>query len=119
MSAEWASQRIKGLNLTELVGNAFFGKKKGRDTVKSLVEQFDYPLLGTGQMYEEMKNIIESKGGAINLLFAVTEVHRDENKITKVLCQDSKRIFECKGDHYLSSMPMTELISKLNPPPPP
>jgi protoporphyrinogen oxidase len=57
ISADWAAQRIKGLDLRVAVMNALtrsFRRKKdtvGRDTVKTLIETFQYPRKGPGMMW--------------------------------------------------------------------
>ncbi|MEE2610517.1 MAG: hypothetical protein VX992_07645, partial [Acidobacteriota bacterium] len=65
ISDQWASQRIKNLNLWEAVVRAFYGSKK--NVVKTLVDEFGYPRLGCGQFYEKMASIIETNSGVISL----------------------------------------------------
>jgi len=57
--AEWAAQRIKSLSLTGAILNAFF--KGGGHT--SLIERFQYPRLGPGQMWEKCRDLIVEMGG--------------------------------------------------------
>src|SRR5690242_21810722 len=59
ISADWAAQRIKGLDLRVAVMNALkrsLGRKaapaKGGDVVKTLIETFQYPRRGPGMMWE-------------------------------------------------------------------
>ncbi len=52
--AEWAAQRIKGLSLRTAVLNAVFGNRRNR--IKSLIEEFRYPELGPGMMWETMRD---------------------------------------------------------------
>ncbi len=51
IGADWAAQRIKGLSLGEAVRNAVFGPKRGH-VVKTLIDEFRYPRLGPGQLWE-------------------------------------------------------------------
>jgi protoporphyrinogen oxidase len=60
ISADWASQRIKGLNLTEAALSALRGAGKSR--VKTLVDRFLYPRLGAGMMYEKMIDSAGARG---------------------------------------------------------
>jgi len=49
ISADWAAQRIKGLSLASAVFHALgFGRRKGSAAVKTLIDTFQYPLLGPG-----------------------------------------------------------------------
>src|SRR5262245_34290537 len=52
IGADWASQRIKGLSLTTALVNALLKSKK--KIVKTLVDEFIYPRLGAGQLYQKM-----------------------------------------------------------------
>src|SRR5208283_2609809 len=54
ISADWAAQRIKGLSLTGAVVNALLGGLKSRkgEVIKTLIDEFQYPRLGPGQMWE-------------------------------------------------------------------
>ena len=60
LSADWAAQRIKDLNLTRAVLNAL-GFFKGRKSA-TLSETFHCPRLGPGQMYETMAERIHKAG---------------------------------------------------------
>src|SRR4029077_11835517 len=50
--AEWAAQRIRGLSLTTAVRNALFKQSTGK--VKTLIDRFQYPERGPGQMWETL-----------------------------------------------------------------
>ena len=60
ISADWAAQRIKNLNLMTAVKNALFGS--GADTrgkvVTTLIESFHYPRLGPGMMWERVTELL-------------------------------------------------------------
>jgi protoporphyrinogen oxidase len=73
ISADWAAQRIKGLDLRVAVTNAltrsFRRKPKadaaGDDVVKTLIETFQYPRKGPGMMWEAAAAKIKERGGRI------------------------------------------------------
>ncbi|MCC2101393.1 MAG: FAD-dependent oxidoreductase, partial [Hyphomicrobiales bacterium] len=55
ISADWAAQRIKGLNLGAAVIDGLrrsLGVKKKGEGAKSLIESFRYPRKGPGMMWE-------------------------------------------------------------------
>src|SRR5206468_5461367 len=52
ISADWAAQRIKGLSLVRAVTSALFGGKGKGEVIKTLIDRFQYPRLGPGQMWE-------------------------------------------------------------------
>src|SRR5207245_368649 len=57
LSADWAGQRIRGLNLVEVIRNAVLpASLRGGEhaIVKTLVDAFRYPRRGGGQMWAEV-----------------------------------------------------------------
>src|SRR6202011_5971271 len=75
ISADWAAQRIKGLDLAVAVVNALVrsfkpnrrAKTVDGETVKSLIESFEYPRKGPGMMWEAAARQIRGRGGAIRM----------------------------------------------------
>ena len=72
ISADWAAQRIKGLDLATAVVNALtrslrLRRKAGPvgDTVKTLIESFQYPRKGPGMMWQAAAHKIRALGGRI------------------------------------------------------
>ena len=49
LKAEWAAQRIKDLSLRTVLVQMYL---KPRRTIRTLIEEFDYPRLGPGMMWE-------------------------------------------------------------------
>lgn len=63
ISADWGAQRAKGLSVKEVVKDMFskiIGKKDNKKSETSLIEQFWYPKLGAGQMWDVMAEKIEN-----------------------------------------------------------
>ena len=112
--ADWAAQRIKNLSLKEAVINALFGSKNS----KSLIKTFDYPRLGPGMMWERCQDILEEQGSPVHLQTEVVLVEREGPRLTRVVAQQGNRTFVLTGDHFISSMPITALVHRMDPPPP-
>jgi protoporphyrinogen oxidase len=118
ISADWASQRIKGLDLGAAILNAFKGKKAA-PTAKTLIRNFFYPRLGPGQMWETAVKKITAKGGKVLLDRKVQTVHWDETGVTHVTGTNHLgEFFQQEGTHFISSIPLKELMFSLDPPPP-
>jgi protoporphyrinogen oxidase len=108
LDSDFASQRIKRLSLFEAVKNAII---KGKGNVhKTLVDQFAYPLGGTGQVYEKMAAAVQKNGGNILLNMSVNKVITSEGKVTG-LELDNGEIKEY--DHIISTMPFSLLVTRL------
>ncbi|KAM3100934.1 NAD(P)/FAD-dependent oxidoreductase [Phormidesmis sp. 146-12] len=114
IQADWAAQRIKGLSLMTAVINALF---KTNHT-KTLIKEFDYPILGPGMMWERFQAAVEEQGGEVSLDAGVTQLKREGNRIQSVTVRQNGATIELSGDHFISSMPISALIQRLDPPPP-
>jgi len=116
LKAEWAAQRIKGLSLKTALLSMFLKPKRA---IKSLAEEFDYPRLGPGMMWSKVKEEIEGHGAAVRMETDVAAIARQENRIDNITIARNGYRETLKGTHFISSMPVTEFIKKLDPPPPP
>jgi protoporphyrinogen oxidase len=116
LKAEWAAQRIKDLSLKTAVLNMFL---KPKQTIKTLIEEFDYPRLGPGMMWNAVKDRVEKQGGVVWMNTDVVGIHRRGNRIHSVVvsCEGHQELIQ--GTDFISSMAVTEFIQRLDPPPPP
>ncbi|GAC1474647.1 MAG: NAD(P)/FAD-dependent oxidoreductase [Isosphaeraceae bacterium] len=126
ISADWAAQRIKGLSLINAVTSALFGGlfkgkgKKNGEVIKTLIDTFQYPRLGPGQMWEMTRDRIEAQGGTVANDRRVLRIEHDGSAVTAFVASDSQgREHVYHGDHYLSTLPIRHLMRVLDPPPPP
>jgi protoporphyrinogen oxidase len=113
--AEWAAQRIKGLSLISAVKQALFGS----NDVKSLIEEFDYPRFGPGQMWECCETRVKELGGDVELRTPVRGVRHQDGVITSISVGRDDSVREIPIDQYISSVPLNQLIESLDPPAPP
>src|SRR4030088_2899623 len=75
ISADWAAQRIKGLDLRVAVVNALKrallprrpARAAGGAVVKTLIESFQYPRKGPGMMWEAAARKIVQRGGEVRM----------------------------------------------------
>ncbi|HEX8250868.1 MAG TPA: NAD(P)/FAD-dependent oxidoreductase [Pyrinomonadaceae bacterium] len=117
ISADWAAQRIKGLTLFSTIKNAFFkpGAKHKNTAIKTLIDEFDYPLKGPGMMWERMAEILSRRNSRIHLNTVVESILWKEREVTGVGAVTDGRRETISGTHFISSMPIRELIRKLSP----
>ena len=112
LKAEWAAQRIKNLSLKTAVLNMFFTPRK---TIKTLIEEFDYPRLGPGMMWNAVREKINQCGGKVHAQTEVTRVHRHGNRIHSIEVTGHGQPETVEGTDFISSMPVTELLKRLDP----
>jgi protoporphyrinogen oxidase len=116
LKAEWAAQRIKDLSLRTAILNMFVKPKR---TIKTLIEEFDYPRLGPGMMWNAVKDEIERRGGDVMMRADVVRLNRRDRRVESVVVVGENGETTLAATDVISSMPIAELIRKLSPPAPP
>ncbi len=125
ISAEWGAQRIKGLSITRALlhaaRQALGGLAESKHVETSLIEQFMYPKLGPGQLWEVVAELVEKGGGQVLLNQRAVCIHRDGGRITAVDVSDRVsgvvRRMECTD--LISTMPVKDLMESMRPEAPP
>ncbi len=126
ISADWAAQRIKGLNLGVAVLNALARALKpkrvareARPVVKTLIESFQYPRRGPGMMWEACAHQIRERGGQVLMGRDLQELQYDaDRKIWRIEIAAASGEHETyTARHVISSAPINELVSKISPRP--
>ncbi|HEY8738148.1 MAG TPA: NAD(P)/FAD-dependent oxidoreductase [Candidatus Dormibacteraeota bacterium] len=119
LSADWAGQRIKGLNLLEVARNALLpASMRGGEhaIVKTLVDSFRYPRLGAGQMWETVAARLDGAGHPVRMGEEVVAVRHAGGRVIAVAVRDTAgRSVDVLGSQFISTMPIRELIAKLSP----
>src|SRR4051812_30893225 len=112
LRAEWAAQRIKGLSFFSAAKAAFFGNKGNK--IKSLIDKFQYPRYGPGQMWEMMTERITEMGGEVRLREAATRIEVVGGEVVAV--QTPSERIEPRG--VISSLPLRATVGIADPAPP-
>jgi protoporphyrinogen oxidase len=118
IAADWATQRIKNLSLREALRNAVFSTKQAKDghIVTTLIDQFHYPQLGPGMMWERCAEILAAQGNETIRGVRVERLRHRNGQIACVYGRTSAgEAVEFGGDHFISTMPLRELIHALDP----
>jgi len=120
ISAEWAAQRIKGLDLGAAIADALrrsLGRKKQGAVAKTLIESFRYPRRGPGMMWEACADKVKKLGGHIVMDRRLASLAYDPHGHTwSVAVESSSGACESySAEHVVSSAPVRELIAALKP----
>ena len=118
ISPAWGAQRIKGLSITRSIwhivrrifpqNTSDLSQKK---TENSLIEQFLYPALGPGQLWEKIASLIEAKGGVIYKNHHVRKVLFQNDHVTGVEVEKPNGdIIIYNADYIFSTMPIKDLF---------
>ncbi len=117
ISPEWGAQRVKGLSIRAILGDIFgkIFKKKNRKVETSLIEEFAYPKLGPGQLWEITAAEFQKLGGTIIKNAKVTKLNKNkEGSLTSLCYKKDGRETELQGDYVISSMPVKDLVAGMN-----
>jgi protoporphyrinogen oxidase len=130
ISADWAAQRIKGLDLAAAVLNGLKrslrlrrqsarGGGAGADTVKTLIESFQYPRQGPGMMWQSAARKIAAHGGRILMGRELVRLEFDAGhdcwRIEVAAADGQRETYTAR--HVISSAPLRELVERISPTP--
>jgi protoporphyrinogen oxidase len=123
VSADWGAQRIKGMSLFKAVweplrSRLWRGGRSRATEVTSLIDEFQYPKLGPGMMWETCRDLVEKAGVEVLVRSPVVAVERDGAGATAVVFEHDGRRQKVETDHVISSMPFSALVQALEPAPP-
>jgi protoporphyrinogen oxidase len=114
IQADWAAQRIKNLSMLNAVWRAIF-PGKGKKDITTLIDEFEYPRLGPGQMWETCHALVEKAGSTVVFDAPVAKVHLADGRAVEVVTADGTA-YPCSA--VISSMPINELVLAMDPPAP-
>ena len=122
LQADWAAQRIKNLSLYSAIVNAILPKRNQTD-ITSLIEEFQYPRLGPGMMWERCRDKVLSAGSEVVLSSPVERLERSGGKVVAVISShidSSGQRVEVRRpcSSVISSMPFGQLLRAFDPPAP-
>jgi len=119
ISAEWAAKRIKGLSLLIALKNVLIkrhsGNKNKKGVIKTLIDEFSYPKLGPGMMWQAIADIIENNGSKLLLGAEVVGIRWVKNQVKELEVKQDGEVKIISGTDFISSMPVKEAIQKFKP----
>ena len=126
ISADWAAQRIKGLDLWSAMANALRrsiapAKSAGKpgQQIKSLIELFQYPRKGPGMLWEAAARHVIARGGQIHMGHRLESLRWNAKTglwtIAAVAANGEWKVFTAR--QVISSAPIAELIDSIKPAP--
>jgi protoporphyrinogen oxidase len=124
LSAEWGAQRVKGLSILRAVMHAAkkvanIGPLSGKSVETSLIEQFLYPTLGPGLLWEKVRDDVRARGGEVRMGTEVTELRRDGTRVVEATLQsaDGEKA-AVRADCVFSTTDIRHLMRMIRPEPP-
>lgn len=118
ISADWAVQRIKNLDLLRAVKVAVLGQSQGNSAITTLIDRFLYPRFGPGMMWEACRDRVEEMGSSVRLGWSVDKLIHSGGRVERILVSRNGESRSSSVGQVISTMPLSELARKLDPSPP-
>ena len=112
--AEWAAQRIQNLSLEKAILSAASLNKR-QTSIKTLINEFRYPRLGPGEMWEVCRQRIEEMGNQVLLNHRVSAIEMRQDRVFAVRAQTPHGPQRFPAHHVISSAPLRALVYALDP----
>ena len=118
IDASWGAQRTKGLSIMGILKDNFqklLPQKQDKHQVQtSLIEEFNYPKYGPGQLWETAAAEVEKMGGEIRKGCKVTRLHTADGRVQSLSYVQNGEEHTVEGDVFISSMPVKDLVGGMN-----
>lgn len=108
LDADFARQRIKGLNMFEVIRSAIFGE--GGKKHKTLVDRFAYPKYGAGVPYCNIETELTKNGSNVYLNAGVKGIATKENKVCGVVLEEGG---VKEYDYVVSTAPFSQMLCSI------
>jgi protoporphyrinogen oxidase len=118
IQADWAAQRIKNLSLGKAVVNSLL-PRRNQTEITSLIEEFQYPKLGPGMMWEVCRDKVVASGSEVRLNHRVDRIEHADGQAIAVDVTGPDGPVRLPATSVVSSMPINALVLAMDPPPPP
>ncbi len=118
IDADWAAQRIKGLSLGSAALNMLWPGRNRTRRIKTLIDEFEYPRLGPGMMWEAVRARVEAAGGTVVLHSRTVALHHADRRVKAVEVEHDGARRRQAARHVIATMPLRDLVHGLTPPAP-
>jgi protoporphyrinogen oxidase len=119
ISAEWAAQRIKDLDLVAAVRAALFGSGRSKgEVITTLIDEFHYPRRGPGQMWEACTERLRAAGSEVRLGARVVGLEHEGGRVRSLRVRGDEGESRIEVEDVISSLPLRTLARMLDPAPP-
>ena len=112
----WGNQRVKGISVREVVRDAFakvIGKERATKET-SLIEEFNYPKFGPGQLWEKVADDVTADGAKLIKNAKAVGISEKDGKISAVTYEKDGEKITVDADIVMSSMPVKDLVGAMD-----
>jgi len=118
ISVDWAAQRINNLSVARAIANSLRPKIfPSKEVIKTLIDNFEYPRLGPGMMWEKTRDDILAAGGRIEMGQNVVAINASGDKVSSVVSRNASGCEKTwDADFFIATCPLRETVLGFNPP---
>ncbi len=109
--ADWASQEIPVLFVPP--------SKLAQPSNATADLSTGYAEVSASPLWEKCQHLIKETGATVEMNTHVLQIEHAGNRIDQIVVKKESAIAINSGDHFISSLPMAELVARLHPPAPP
>jgi protoporphyrinogen oxidase len=107
--SEWAAQRIQGLSLTRAILSAAPLQRRSNE-IRTLIDEFKYPRLGPGQMWERCRDRIIDQGGQVMMQHRVERFELSGRRVTAASVRTPEGERRIEADHFISTLSLRAAV---------
>jgi protoporphyrinogen oxidase len=107
--SEWAAQRIQGLSLARAILAATPLQRRSNE-IRTLIDEFKYPRLGPGQMWERCRDQVRSHGGEVLMRHRVEGFETDGQRVIACHVQTPEGKRRIEAEHFISTLSLKTLV---------
>ncbi|WP_329090110.1 NAD(P)/FAD-dependent oxidoreductase [Streptosporangium sp. NBC_01469] len=96
IQADWAAQRIRNLSLGKAIADALRPGRNQKE-ITSLIEEFRYPRLGPGMMWEACADRVRERGSTVHLGTRVERIRRHHGGLAVTVRPDGEGVVHPDG----------------------
>jgi protoporphyrinogen oxidase len=112
--AEWAAQRIQGLSLAHAILSATSLNRRA-PAIKTLIDQFKYPRLGPGQMWERCAARVTQLGGQVLMNHRIVGLETEGSRVVAASVDTPGGMRRMEAEHFITTMSLRSLVLALGP----
>jgi protoporphyrinogen oxidase len=107
--SEWAAQRIQGLSLARAILSATPLQRRSSE-IRTLIDEFKYPRLGPGQMWERCGDRIVAQGGEVLMQHRVEGFETNGQRVIACRVQTPEGECRLEAEHFISTLSLRALV---------
>jgi len=108
--SEWAAQRIRGLSLGRAILSATPLQRRSSE-IRTLIDEFKYPRLGPGQLWERCRDHFCAAGGEVRMQHCVERFETDGRRVVAagIAAPDGGRR-RIEAEHFISTLSLRAMV---------